>query len=319
MTTPRLSQDCWFLTGPTASGKTKIGLELAERLGADIISMDSMAIYRGMNIGTAKPTADEQARLPHHLVDIVEPTTTYSVSDYVAAAEVKIGEIRARGREVLFVGGTPLYLKALLRGMFDGPPGDVPFREQIMAEAAAVGTEALHDRLSLVDPLSAAKLHRNDLRRIVRALEVYRVTGQPISHQQLQFDEGLAAESCRVFVLDWPRPVLHQRINDRVARMFDQGLVAEVHELLRKHGNLGKTACQAVGYQETIRHLREGLSLSDTIRATQARTRQFAKRQLTWFRSLRECRWIPRTDEGGVSALVDGISADGMVLDVRDE
>ncbi|MCA9168457.1 MAG: tRNA (adenosine(37)-N6)-dimethylallyltransferase MiaA [Planctomycetales bacterium] len=314
MTSPQLSQDCWFLTGPTASGKTAIGLELAERLDAEIISLDSMAIYRGMNIGTAKPTGEQLARVPHHLVDIVEPTDAYSVSDYVAAAEETIREIRNRGREVLFVGGTPLYLKALLRGMFDGPPGDVPFREQIMAEAATVGTEALHDRLALVDPLSAAKLHRNDLRRIVRALEVYRVTGQPISHQQLQFDEGKPAESCRVFVLNWPRTVLHQRINERVAHMFELGLVAEVRELLERHGDLGKTANQAVGYRETIRHLREGIDLEQTIRDTQTRTRQFAKRQMTWFRSLRECRWVSRSTDDDPTEIVDEIVRDGRSL-----
>jgi tRNA dimethylallyltransferase len=299
--------ECWYLTGPTASGKTTVGLELAQRLDAEIISLDSMALYRGMNIGTAKPTAEQQSRVRHHLIDIVEPTERFSVSDYLAAATAAIHDIRSRGKEVLFVGGTPLYLKALLRGMFEGPPGDEEFRRQVLQEAEQVGLEALHQRLQQVDPLSAARLHPRDVRRIVRALEVYTTTGQPISHQQLQFDEGNPAEQCRVFVLDWPRPRLYQRIDARVAQMFATGLVDEVRELLGKYGELGKTARQAVGYREAEAHLRGVMTLDDTIRATQTRTRQFAKRQLTWFRSLAECRWIPRDDDHPLDQLAEQI------------
>lgn len=298
--------DCWFLTGPTASGKTTVGLELAERLGAEIISLDSMAIYRGMDVGTAKPTPAQRARVPHHLIDIREPLERFSVTDYLSAAAVAIRDIRSRGKEVLFVGGTPLYLKALLRGMFEGPPADETFRREVLQEAQTVGLEALHARLQQVDPLSAARLHPRDVRRIVRALEVYTATGQPISHQQLQFDEGTPAERCRVFVLDWPRKVLHERINARVSQMFASGLVEEVARLLDHHGTLGPTAVQAVGYREVERHLRDGVPLEVTIRTTQARTRQFAKRQLTWFRSLCECRWMPCSDQPR-SRLVDDI------------
>jgi len=311
MITPATALDCWYLTGPTASGKTTVGLELADALDAEIISLDSMAVYRGMDIGTAKPNAQQQAHTLHHLIDVVDPNQTYSVADYLAAVTAAVAEICDRGKEVLFVGGTPLYLKSLLRGVFEGPPADENFRRQILLEAAEVGVAALHQRLDLVDPLSAAKLHPNDLRRIVRALEVYRVTGQPISHQQLQFDEGTPAERCRVFVLDWPRPVLHDRINERVAKMYEAGLVAEVRDLLERYGTLSKTACQAVGYHEVIRHLQEQLPLPDTIRTTQAHTRQFAKRQLTWFRSLSECRWISREDATPVADLVALIVALG--------
>lgn len=296
-----LARDSWFLTGPTAAGKTRVGLELAERLGAEIISLDSMAVYRGMDVGTAKPTAEDRRRVPHHLLDLVEPTEEFSVSQYVAAAEASIAEIRARGMEVLFVGGTPLYLKALLRGLFEGPPADWDFRQQVEEEARVVGAAALHERLALVDPLSAAKLHPHDLRRIIRALEVQRLTGQPISHLQVQFDESRAADECRVFVLDWPRDQLHERINERVEQMFTGGLVAETQTLLDKYGSLSRTASQAVGYCETIEHLAGRRTLAETVELVQARTRQFARRQETWFRSLSECRRVPQQAEQAAS------------------
>lgn len=307
MTHTLFADECWFLTGPTASGKTEVGLELAQRLNAEIVCLDSMSIYRGMDIGTAKPTAAERAAVPHHLIDIRDPNETFSVSQYVQLAEQNVRQILGRGKQVLFVGGTPLYLKSLLRGIFEGPPADQSFRAEVLGEAEQVGVEALHQRLQLVDPLSAAKLHPNDLRRIVRALEVHHLTGQPISHHQLQFDEGRASETCRVFVLDWPRAKLHQRINDRVERMFENGLVAEVQQILKQYGSLSSTARQAVGYAEVQRLLRGEASIERTIQATQARTRQFAKRQITWFRSLSECRWLARDDQTTTEQLLDRI------------
>ena len=282
-----LATDAWYLTGPTASGKTSIGLELASRLNAEILSLDSMAIYRGMDIGTAKPTAEQQSRTPHHLIDIREPGEEFSVSDYVSAAERAISEIRQRGREVLFVGGTPLYLKALLRGLFEGPPADWDFRRSIEEEIERAGLAALHERLRQVDPLSAAKLHPNDKRRIIRALEVYKQTGQPISHLQTQFEEGRSPEQCKVFVLGWPRATLHQRIDARVDDMFEAGFVDEVRKLLEQHSDLGRTASQAVGYREVIEYLTGERSLEETIESVKTRTHQFARRQETWFQPLR--------------------------------
>jgi tRNA dimethylallyltransferase len=292
--------DCWYLTGPTASGKTHIGLELAQLLKAEIISLDSMAVYRGMDIGTAKPPADIQAQVPHHLLDLVEPTTDFSVAEYLDAAYLSVSQIRARGKTPLFVGGTPLYLKALLRGIYQGPPADWEFRRQVDEEVAQVGVEALHARLAMLDPLSAAKLHPRDKRRIIRALEVLRITGQPISHQQLHFDEGRPAEACRVFVLGWDRAELHRRIEQRVEWMFAHGLVEEVEGLLARHGQLGRTASQAVGYREVIAQLAGQHDRATTIEAVKARTRQFARRQETWFRKMSECRRL--TMEDGVSA-----------------
>ena len=283
------ARDCWYLTGPTASGKTPVGIELAQMIDAEIISLDSMSVYRDMNIGTAKPTAAQRSLVPHHLLDIVDPTQEYSLSQYVRDAQRVIGEIRQRGRNVLFVGGTPLYLKALLRGVYPGPPADWEFRQQIEVELKTVGIQALHARLEHIDPLAAAKLHPHDKRRIIRALEVFRQTGRPLSHEQTQFDD-LPEEACRVVVLGWPRETLHQRIEMRVERMFEQGLVDEVRSLLSQYGELGRTASQAVGYREIITYLREGPDLAATIEQVTARTRQFARRQETWFRSLAECQ-----------------------------
>jgi tRNA dimethylallyltransferase len=284
---------CWFLTGSTAAGKTTVGLELAKQIDAEIVSLDSMALYRDMDIGTAKPTADQRSRVRHHLLDMVDPADEFSLAAYVQAAHEKVVEVRGRKKEVLFVGGTPLYLKSLLRGIFQGPPGDWEFRRQVMDEVQRIGTQALHDRLKQVDPLSAARLHPHDVRRIIRALEVYRLTGQPISHLQLQFDEAHCASRCKVFVLDWPRPKLHERIDRRVERMFTDGLIDEVRQLLQRYRQLSRTAEQAVGYREVIALLSGHLTQEETLHRMKVRTRRFAKRQETWFRSLSECRRVP--------------------------
>lgn len=282
----------WYLTGPTASGKTRIGIELAKRLGGEILSLDSMAVYRGLDIGTAKPTREEQAQVPHHLLDVVDPNQDFSVSQYVEQAHRLVGEIRAREKTPLFVGGTPLYLKSLLRGMYQGPPADWEFRRQIEEEVEQVGVEKLRERLWQVDPLSAAKLHPNDVRRMIRALEVAKVSGRPLSHWQTQFDEAQPASHSKVFVLHWPREVLHQRIDARVEQMFAQGLVEETQHILAQYGQLGRTAAQAVGYREVAEYLQGAGSLADTMQLVKFRTHQFARRQETWFRGLSECQWV---------------------------
>jgi tRNA dimethylallyltransferase len=283
---------CWFLTGATASGKTEISLAMAGLLDAEIISLDSMAIYREMDIGTAKPNPVQRAEVRHHLIDIINPDDPFSLSQYRQLALETVEKIRSRGKEVLFVGGTALYLKALLRGMFEGPPASWEFRNQVEQELAEFGAEFLHQRLAMVDPVSAHLLHPNDHRRIIRALEVYRFTGKPISHWQLQFDEGRPAEACRVFTLRHLRSILHRRIEERVDKMFQAGLVEEVRGLLDRWGKLSHTASQAVGYQEAIAHLGGEMSLHETIEKTRVRTRKFARHQETWFRGLSECRMI---------------------------
>lgn len=305
------AQDCWFLTGATAVGKTAIGLALARRLGAEIISLDSMAIYRGMDIGTAKPTPQQQAELPHHLIDVADPGEDYSIARYLEAAHAKIVEIRDRGREVLFVGGTPLYLKALLRGLSTGPPADWQLREEIESEIAVVGSQALYDRLEQVDPVAASQIHPHDSRRLIRALEVFRATGQPISHQQLQFEESSLADQRRVFVLRRSREEQNQRIEQRVEQMIDRGLVNEVRSLTSAGKQLGRTAGKAVGYREVIDHFAGRIDAETMVEKIKASTRRFAKRQGTWFRSLSESRFLDLEGEVATEQIAQEVAQAG--------
>lgn len=283
----------WFLTGPTASGKSAIALELAARLNAEIISVDSMAVFRGLDIGTAKPALADRQRVPHHLLDIVEPNLEFSLAEFVEAAHRAVADIESRGRTPLFVGGTPLYLKSLLRGLYQGPPPDWEFRKQVEEEVRAVGLEALRNRLQQVDPLTAHKLHPHDQRRMIRALEVYRATGMPLSHQQTQFDETPWLGRHAVIAIEWARPILHARIEKRVDGMFASGLIDETRAVLAKFASLSRTASQAVGYREAIEHLAGQYDLPTTIEHVKAATRQFARRQETWFRGLAECQRLP--------------------------
>jgi tRNA dimethylallyltransferase len=301
--------DCWFLSGATAVGKSGVGLALARRLGAEIISLDSMAIYRGMDVGTAKPTTAQRATVRHHLVDIVDPADEYSVAQYVDAAAESVADVRARGQKVLFVGGTPLYLKSLLRGLFDGPPANWEVREQIEAELANVGQAALHERLTQVDPVAASAIHPHDTRRMIRALEVFRATGEPISHQQLTFEEGRPANECRVFVLRRERGELHRRIERRVETMIDSGLIDEVRRLTADGHALGRTASQAVGYREALAFLAGECGRQEMTARIQARTRRFAKRQGTWFRSLTECRFVDVAGQVDAETVAERIAA----------
>jgi tRNA dimethylallyltransferase len=284
------------LTGPTGSGKSALALELAERLGAEIVSMDSMTLYRGMDVGTAKPTAEERRRVPHHLIDVLDPWESASVAWWLERAAGCCRDVEGRGRRVLFVGGTALYLKALLSGLFDGPPGDEALRQRLTTEADEFGAQVLHDRLRAVDPVTAQRLHPNDVRRVVRALEVRELTGRPLSDWQVQWtnDGGKGAED-RVLYLDLPRGELYARIDARVPAMVAAGLVDEVRALRELPRQLGREAAQALGYKEIFAHLDGRATLDETVQLIQVRSRQFAKRQLTWFRHIPECR--PATRE----------------------
>jgi len=293
---PDVFRNALILTGPTASGKSRLGVELAVRLGAEIISMDSMALYKGLDVGTAKPGAGERDRVPHHLIDVLEPWESASVAWWLEQAADCCRDIEARGKRALFVGGTPLYLKALLHGLFDGPPADEAVRQRLNLEAEAGGKEALHQRLRTVDPASAARLHPNDVRRVLRALEVWELTGQPISAWQQQWTPRPALPEAdlpnRCLCLEVPRPVLYARIDARVEAMVEAGLVEEVRALARLARPLSREARQALGYKEMFDHLEGRASLEETVRRIQTRSRQFAKRQLTWFRQLPICRKV---------------------------
>ncbi len=281
-----------YLTGPTASGKTAVGVELARRLDAEILALDSTTLYRGMDIGTAKPTMAERGGIAHHLIDVIDPWETASVADYREWARRAITDVEQRGRRVLFVGGTPLYLKVILRGLFSGPSADFRLRRELEREADSLGEAALHARLSTLDPATAARLHHRDRRRVIRALEVIERTGKPLSALQLEHGQT-APESVRVFALELPRAILRDRIDRRVLRFFEAGLVDEVRALCSGPRPLSDTAAQAIGYREVIAMLAGAASLDQTIERVQARTRQFAKRQATWCRGLREVQSVP--------------------------
>lgn len=282
--------DVYVLAGPTGAGKTRAALDIAQRIGAEIVSMDSMALYRGMDVGTAKPTPAERARVPHHLIDVLDPWESGSVADWLAWAEAACADIRTRGKRPLVVGGTPLYLKALLFGLFDGPRADAELRAKLEAEAVETGPAALHRRLQAVDPASAAKLHPNDVRRVIRALEVHALTGRAISDLQREWAAAPPdPASRRVVWLDWPRDTLYRRIDARVDQMFADGLVDEARRLLAGPRPPSREASQALGYRETFAHLAGAASLVATIADVKQHSRQFAKRQLTWFRNLAGC------------------------------
>ncbi len=286
-----------YLTGATASGKSAVGVELAHRLDAEIVAVDSMTLYRGMDIGTAKPMAAERKGIPHHLIDVLDPWQAASVAEYRTWALAVVDEIERRGKRALFVGGTPLYLKALLRGLFPGPGADPALRVRLENEADERGTEELHERLAALDPATAARLHPHDRRRIIRALEVMEQTGQPLGRLQVEHERPAPAETL-VFALQRPRPQLHDRINRRVTAMFDAGLVEEVRDLWFAPRPLSPVAAQGVGYREVIEMVQGRFGLGATIERVRARSRQFAKRQCTWFRGLAEVRpWPVLPDE----------------------
>ncbi len=294
-------RQCLFLAGPTASGKTDVSLLLAERLGnIEIVSLDSMTLYRGMDVGTAKPSRRQREAVPHHLIDIIDPEVEYSVAEYLAAVRVACEEIVARGHRPLFVGGTGLYLRSVLRGVFEGPPADWTIRNRLEQQAKDAADRGDHywlmRQLEKVDSESALRLHPNDQRRLIRAIEVYELTGQPLSKQQNQPALPADQRPPHVYWLDPSRDWLHERINRRVEQMLEVGLIEEVRFLMGRSQGMSHTAQQGLGYKEVIDALGNDpaaeLSASQLIEVQeliQARTRQFAKRQTTWFRNLEEC------------------------------
>jgi len=307
---PSLVGRAIVLTGPTASGKSSVAVELAERIEAEIISLDSIAVYREMDIGTAKPDDEQQSRVPHHLIDRVDPNQQFSVACYLQAAHAAVEDIEGRGRRVIFAGGTPMYLKGILRGFDPGPPADWEFRQAVERDVEKHGLAALWQRLQQVDPLAAHRIDPSDMRRMIRALEVAHLTGQPISHRQTQFDRRYDAEQCNVFHFSWNRTTLHQRIDRRVDQMFATGLVDEVKQLLKRWGSLSRTASQAVGYREVLQHLEDETDLTQTVDEVAAHTRQLARRQETWFRSFHEIRSIQLDEPLDPAAIAERIASE---------
>lgn len=288
------------VAGPTASGKSDLGLKLAQRLGGEIVCMDSMQIYRRMDIGTAKPTAQERALVPHHMLDVADPTEAYAVADYAVAAEQVIAQILSRGRVPILVGGTGLYLKALMDGLsLGGAGGDVRLRAELNALADEPGgKERLHARLAAVDPETAARLHPNDRRRVIRAIEVFEQTGVPMSRQ----NHAAQDRPFRVLplALEWPRDLLYARLETRVHRMMEMGLLSEVRALLESGVAPAAQSMQGIGYKELIP---AAMGQDDVNRAVWdiiVHTRHYAKRQGTWLRAEPRCVWLDARDADGL-------------------
>lgn len=296
-----------LILGPTAGGKTALATALAQALpgGGECISADSMQVYRGMDIGTAKPSAAERAAAPHHLLDLIDPREDgFTVDRWLELAEQAIAAIRGRGGWPIVVGGTNLYVQALLYGMFEGPPADAALR----AELEAATLEQLRMRLEQVDPAAAERIHRNDRRRTVRALEVFAATGRPISEHQRQWfnEDHPPRQDVRIVGLDYSVESINRRINARVKAMMAEGFLEEVGTLAG-NGSLGRQAREALGYKQLLAHLNGECSLEDAIEQIKIRTRRFAKQQRTWlrrFRPLGQSRWLA-ADEMPLQSIVD--------------
>lgn len=281
------------IVGPTATGKTAVGIELAKRLSGEIISADSMAVYKGMDIGTAKPTADERREAVFHLIDVVEPNEEFSAAEFKRLAEEAIADIVRRGKLPLLVGGTGLYVRAVTGGLNIPTAGpDWTLRERLKAEAEEFGGEHLLERLRLVDPETAVRLHPNDLKRIIRALEVHALTGHPISHYHRTAGTEDVKFRVRLFGLTMSRPALYRRIEERVDEQIESGLVEEVRELLQKGFTPELPAMKGLGYKQIAGYLLGECDLPTAVDLLKRDTRRFAKRQFTWFRADPSILWL---------------------------
>jgi len=296
---------CVLIAGPTAVGKSEIALSLAEQLGGEIVSADSMQVYRGLEIGTAKPSPADRARVPHHLIDILDLNESFDAAQFVRHAQQAVAEIQARGHVPVFCGGTGLYFKAFLEGLGEAPPADAKVR----AELEAMPMESLLAELRERDPATYEKIDRKNPRRVIRALEVIRLTGKPFSAQRSEWKPGVRSQKPEAGFFCFTRSSsdLHARINIRVDAMFKRGLVAEAQHLLQHGLAENKTAMQAIGYRQVVEYLRGERSLPETIELVKIRTRQFAKRQLTWFRAQKNLQWIELEPDEPLDKIIKGL------------
>jgi tRNA dimethylallyltransferase len=294
-----------LVLGVTASGKARLGFELARSLNGEIVSVDSMKVYRRMDIGTAKPSEEARRQVPHHMIDVVEPSESFSVGLYLEGALAAIEDIRGRGRTVVAVGGTALYIKALLYGLFEGPGSDELIRAELRAQAQREGLAKLHEALQRIDPEAAGRIDRNDAKRIIRALEVYQLTGKPISSFQKQFDAERPMHDWTLLGLRREKAEESRRMNARVKRMVEQGLVEEVGSLLAEEKPLSKQARCAIGYAEIIEHLEGRMGLEDAIEEIKKNTRRLAKGQRTWFKTFKGVRWIDVGPEEAAESVIE--------------
>ena len=285
-----------LLAGPTASGKSAVALRLAEQLGGEIISVDSMQVYRGLDIGTAKPSSAERARVPHHLLDVADLTESFDAARFTRLARTAVAEIQTRDHVPILCGGTGFYFKTFLEGPGPAPPAD----DALRAELTATPLAELLRELEARDPEAFQKIDRKNPRRVVRAVEVIRLTGQPFSAQRAAPVPSDQPDAPRFFCLTRASHDLHARIHARVDEMFQRGLVAETERLLARGLAENPTAMQAIGYRQVVEHLRGERSLAETIELVKIRTRQFARRQMTWFRRQAHVQWLAESSSESV-------------------
>ncbi len=281
-----------LILGVTASGKGRLAFYLAQSLGAEIISIDSMKVYRRMDIGTAKPPLEARRCVKYHLIDIVEPSDSFSVATFLDAASEAIKQIKDRNKPVIAVGGTALYIKVLLYGLFEGPGTDKQIRAELTARARGEGPAELHRELTKIDPAAAERISPNDSRRIIRALEVYQLTGKPISSFQKQWAESEMKDNWKIIGLRREKTEESKRINSRVKKMIAAGFVDEVKALLAEEKPLSKQARCAIGYAEIIEYLNGRISLEDAVEMIKKNTRRLAKNQRTWFKAFKNVHWL---------------------------
>ena len=294
----------WVLTGPTASGKSSLAVELAERHDLEILSMDSMAIYRRMDIGTAKPTEAERDRAPHHLIDLVEPAESFDANRYCEHADAAVADVLARGKRPLFVGGTPLYLMAFFKGLMDTPAARPELRARL-EEREQQEPGCLHRTLSERDPEAASRIHARDTKRLVRALEVIEVTGKTVTEQQTSFESPQWKRPCRIAAVQRPRDELHDRVKVRTVQMLDQGLLDETRTI-RDSCGFSRQSAAAIGYAECLDHLRGRFKDAEELRNRIRRaTHRLIRRQTTWLRHIAEVRWF--SPDCGVAALREAL------------
>lgn len=289
-----------IICGPTASGKSDLALRLAHALDAEIVNADSLQIYRGLDIGTAKPSPDQRAEIRHHLIDVAEPDQPFSAADFSDAADDAIRDIASRGKRVIVAGGTGLYIRALVKGLVDSPSGAGEIRQDLQDEAGRVGNEAMLERLRSVDPEMAAGLHPNNLVRIIRALEVYHLTGIPLSRYQKEHAFAPRRYDALQIGISVDRGVLYERIDDRVERMLADGLLGEVSALLAAGFGRDLKPLRSIGYKEAAAHLCGELSREEAARLIKRDTRHYAKRQLTWFMADPDILWFEYPGKFGI-------------------
>ncbi len=281
-----------LILGVTASGKGRLAFDLAQSLDAEIISIDSMKVYRRMDIGTSKPPAEARQRIKYHLIDIIQPSDSFSVAAFLDAASEAIKQIKGRNKSVIAVGGTALYIKALLYGLFEGPGTNQKIRAELKTRAEAESLAELYCELTNIDPVAAERINPNDSKRIIRALEVYQLTGKPISSLQKQWDRRDVKHDWTIIGLRREKPDTSGRINKRAKKMIVAGLVDEVKSLLAEEKPLSRQAGCAIGYAEIIEYLNGHISLEEATELIKKNTRRLAKNQRTWFKTFKNVRWL---------------------------